>query len=417
MDQMTVALIILAITILCFIFEPIPLAVASIGASVLYSYTGLIEQKDVFASYATNTNILMVGMMVIGASLFHSGVSELIGVNMAKLTGKSESKAILVTMGASCLLSSVCTNIGVMTALAPLVTAMCLAAGIAPSKALLSLLFGAQLGGFNTLVGVPSNVLANSLLEGAGYEGFGLFSITPFGICLSIAGSLYFAFIGSKMLRDTGHIPEFAQTDRKEFNKRKAIISCTTLLIVLFIIAFKVKAIPAHFAAIIGSLIIVGSRCMTMKEAIHSIDWNCLFLMGALSAVSKGLQNSGVGNAMADIVLKILGENPSTLLVTTVLFFAVAILTQLISNTATILLFMPIAISVAQAIGVSAYPAAMIVTLAGAASYATPFAAPQNLIATGWTNYKITDFVKIGVPMVLITYVFVALLIPIVMPY
>lgn len=417
MSQMTVALIILAITILCFIFEIIPLAVAAIGASIIYAYVGLIEQKDVFASYATNTNVLMIGMMVIGASLFHSGVSELIGVNMAKLTGKSESKAILVTMISSCVLSSVCTNIGVMTALAPLVTAMCLSAGISPSKALLSLLFGAQLGGFNTLVGVPSNVLANSLLEGAGYEGFGLFSITPFGLCLSIVGSLYFAFIGSKMIRDTGHIPEFAQVDRKEFNKRKAIISCTTLLIVLIIIGFKVKMIPAHFAAIIGSLIIIGSRCMTMKEAIYSIDWNCLFLMGALSAVSKGLQNSGVGNAVAEIVLRILGENPSTLLVTMILFFAVSFLTQLISNTATILLFMPIAISIAQAIGVSAYPAAMIVTLAGAASYATPFAAPQNLIATGWTNYKITDFMKLGIPMILITYIFVALLIPIFLPY
>lgn len=417
MNQMRIALIILAITVLCFIFETIPLAVASIGASIIYAYVGLIEQKDVFASYATNTNILMIGMMVIGASLFHSGVSELIGINMAKLTGKSESKAILVTMIASCILSSVCTNIGVMTALAPLVTAMCLSAGIAPSKVLLSLLFGAQLGGFNTLVGVPSNILGNSLLEGAGYQGFGLFTITPFGFCLSIIGSLYFAFIGSKMLKDTGYIPEFAQVDRKEFNKRKATISCITLFVVLIIIGFNVKIVPAHFAAIIGSLVIIGTGCMTMKEAIHAIDWNCLFLMGSLSAVSKGLQNSGVGDAVAKIVLRILGENPSTLLMTTVIFFAVAILTQLISNTATILLFMPIAISVAQAIGVSAYPAAMIVTLAGAASYATPFAAPQNLIAAGWTNYKITDFFKIGAPMVLITYVVVALLIPIFLPY
>lgn len=134
MNQMTIALIILAITVLCFIFETIPLAVAAIGASIIYAYVGLIEQKDVFASYATNTNILMIGTMVIGASLFHSGVSELIGINMAKLTGKSESKAILVTMIASCILSSVCTNIGVMTALAPLVTAMCLSAGIAHLK-------------------------------------------------------------------------------------------------------------------------------------------------------------------------------------------------------------------------------------------------------------------------------------------
>ena len=53
-------------------------------------------------------------------------------------------------------------------------------------------------------------------------------------------------------------------------------------------------------------------------------------------------------------------------------------------------------------IGVSPYPIAMIITLAGAASYATPFAAPQNMMTVGWTKYKFMDFVKIGVPMVLL---------------
>lgn len=417
MSEMVLAVIIMAATVLGFIFEPLPLVVISIAASLVYAFTGLIEMGDVFASYGTTTNILMVAMMVIGASLFHSGISELIGLKMASVTGKSERKAILVTMIASCIISSFCTNIGVMTALAPLVTAMCLAAGIAPCKALLSLLFGAQLGGFNTLVGVPSNVLSSGLLESAGYEGFGLFDITPFGLCLCVVGTAYFVLIGSRLLRDTGYIPEFAQTERKPLNKRKAIISCVTLFCVLVLCALDLDVLPMHIVAVIGALIIVGTKCMTVQEAFRAIDWNCLFLMGSLSAVSAGLQNSGVGEVVANYALKILGESPSPLLITTVLFVAVAVLTQLMSNTATILLFMPIAISVAEAIGVSPYSVAMVVCLAGAASYGTPFAAPQNMLAAGWTNYKFFDYVKIGMPMVILTYIVVAFLIPIFMPY
>ena len=347
MDPMILAVAIMAITVLGFIFEPLPLVVISIVASLIYAFTGLIDMSDVFASYGTNTNILMVAMMVIGASLFHSGISELIGVKMASVTGKSERKAILVTMIASCAISSVCTNIGVMTALAPLVTAMCLAAGIAPSKALLSLLFGAQLGGFNTLVGVPSNVLSSGLLESAGYDGFGLFDITPFGLCLCVVGTIYFTVFGSKMLRDTGYIPEFAQTERKPLNKRKAIISCVTLFCVLVLCALDLDVLPMHIAAVIGALIIVGTKCMTAQEAFRAIDWNCLFLMGSLSAVSTGLQNSGVGNVVADFALNILGDSPSPLLITTILFVAVGGLRQLMANTRTRLLCMPNAISVA----------------------------------------------------------------------
>ena len=75
--------------------------VTAIAASLLYAFTGLIETKDVFASYNTNTIVLMIAMMIIGASMFQSGLSELIGVRMSKYIGKSESKAIMVTMIAS----------------------------------------------------------------------------------------------------------------------------------------------------------------------------------------------------------------------------------------------------------------------------------------------------------------------------
>ena len=57
------------------------------------------------------------------------------------------------------------------------------------------------------------------------------------------------------------------------------------------------------------------------------------------------------------------------------------------------------------------------ITLAGAASYATPFAAPQNMMTVGWTQYKFVDFCKIGLPMLLVTYVVVAALVPIFLPY
>ena len=87
------------------------------------------------------------------------------------------------------------------------------------------------------------------------------------------------------------------------------------------------------------------------------------------------------------------------------------------SNIPTILVFMPIGVSIAQQIGVSPYPVAMIITLAGAASYATPFAAPQNMMTVGWTQYKFLDFLKIGLPMVVLTYLVIVGLIPIFLPY
>ncbi|WP_199674639.1 SLC13 family permease [Pyramidobacter sp. CG50-2] len=290
---------------------------------------------------------------------------------------------------------------------------MCVAAGIGPSKSLLALLFGAQLGGFCTLVGVPTNVFGNELLVKAGYESFGLFDITPFGLALSVVGIVYFAFIGIRLIPDTGFIPEFAQTERHPLDKRKAAISCGTLFGVLLIIAIGPKMVPRHVAAVLGALIVVATGCMSGKEAIRAIDWNCALMMGALTVVSTGLNNSGVGKAMADLLMRALGSNPSPYLVASVLFCGTVILTQFISNTASILLFMPVAISMAKTIGINVHAVGMVIILAGAACYATPFAAPQNLMTTGWTKYRFMDFVKAGIPMVLLTYAVVMLLVPV----
>lgn len=417
MNSMAIALLILAATIVLFIWEPIPIVVTAIGASILYAYTGIIEVGSVFSGYNSTTIVLLAGMMVVGSSLFHSGVTDVIGEKMIKVTGKGEQNIILATLIVSCLLSSVCSNIGVMVAMAPLVTAMCISAGIGPSKALLCLLFGAQFGGFVTLVGVGSNASAAGVMQELGYEAFGFFDITPFGIGICVLGTCYLTFIGRKFLPDTGYIPEFARTEKKPLDKKKAIICCSTMAAVLVVIASGSKTVPMHIAAVVGALIIVGTGCMTVQDAIKAIDWNCLVLVGALSAISTGIKDCGAGDAVANLIIQILGENPSPFMISTVIFFAASILTQVMSNIPTILVFMPIGLSIAEQIGVSPYPIAMIITLAGAASYATPFAAPQNMMTVGWTKYKFLDFVKVGIPMVLLTYVAVVTLIPVFMPY
>ena len=417
MNSMAIALLILAATIVLFIWEPIPIVVTAIGASILYAYTGIIEVGSVFSGYNSTTIVLLAGMMVVGSSLFHSGVTDVIGEKMIKVTGKSEQNIILATLIVSCLLSSVCSNIGVMVAMAPLVTAMCISAGIGPSKALLCLLFGAQFGGFVTLVGVGSNASAAGVMQELGYKAFGFFDITPFGIGICVLGTCYLTFIGRKFLPDTGYIPEFARTEKKPLDKKKAIICCSTMAAVLVVIASGSKTVPMHIAAVVGALIIVGTGCMTVQDAIKAIDWNCLVLVGALSAISAGIKDCGAGDAVANLIIQILGENPSPFMISTVIFFAASILTQVMSNIPTILVFMPIGLSIAEQIGVSPYPIALIITLAGAASYATPFAAPQNMMTVGWTKYKFLDFVKVGIPMVLLTYVAVVTLIPVFMPY
>ena len=93
-----------------------------------------------------------------------------------------------------------------MTAMAPLVTAMCISAGFGPSRSLLALLFGAQFGGFVTLVGVGSNATANEVMAQNGLNPFGFFSITPFGIgvCAVMPGDISTGFTAARRKENAG---------------------------------------------------------------------------------------------------------------------------------------------------------------------------------------------------------------------
>ena len=233
MSQMAIALIILAATIVLFIWEPVPILVTAIGASIAYAYAGIIPVGDIFKGYNSNTIVLLAGMMIVGSSLFHTGLTDIIGEKMVKITGKSERNIVLATLIVSCALSSVCSNIGVMTAMAPLVTAMCFSAGCGSSRTLMALLFGAQFGGFVTLVGVGSNASAANAMADLALTPFGFFGITPFGLGICVLGTLYFTFVGMKFLPDTGYVPEFAKVEKKPFDKNKAAIACITMGAVL----------------------------------------------------------------------------------------------------------------------------------------------------------------------------------------
>lgn len=114
MSPISIALIILAVTVILFIWEPVPIIVTAIGASIAFAYTGLIDVSDIFAGYNSTTIVLLAGMMVIGSSLFHAGITDLIGEKMVRVTEKCEPKlSSLQRWLMSCILSSVCSNIGV----------------------------------------------------------------------------------------------------------------------------------------------------------------------------------------------------------------------------------------------------------------------------------------------------------------
>jgi di/tricarboxylate transporter len=179
-------------------------------------------------------------------------------------------------------------------------------------------------------------------------------------------------------------------------------------MVVLLATGFVSAAVAAVLAA--GALILTG--VLTIPQAYRSISWTTVILVAAMIPVSVAVQQSGAAEDIADILIDVVGDaGPYALLLG--LFIITAVFGQLISNTATALIVIPIAVSAATDMGVSVRPVLMSITVAAAAAFLTPVATPANLMVMEPAGYEFRDYWKLGLLMLLLFLAAAVLLVPV----
>lgn len=167
--------------------------------------TGILTPADALSGFSNPAVITIWSMFILSAALFQTGVARMISRHFLALTGDNELKMIVVIMITASVFSSFINNIGVATLMLPVVMDLARSTGKAPSRLLIPLVFGCHLGGFNTLIGTPPNLLISAALESEGYRPLRLFDFTPVGAGATLAGIVFMALAGRHLLpfRDT----------------------------------------------------------------------------------------------------------------------------------------------------------------------------------------------------------------------
>ena len=167
----------------------------------------------------------------------------------------------------------------------------------------------------------------------------------------------------------------------------------------------KQIGIPLHFIAIIGAMIAVGSGCLTVKEATRSIPISGIIIYAAMVPVAAAMTNSGAADLIANGALKVLGSINNPILILFLIFLIITPITNFMSNAATIILFTPIALVVAESLGIGPKAILIAVRFAASIAVATPVAMPANSMAVEPGGYRFMDYVKPGLPLTLICVV------------
>ena len=174
-------------------------------------------------------------------------------------------------------------------------------------------------------------------------------------------------------------------------------LACLALVVVLM----ATGVIPNVQAALLGCLAMGALRCIDLDTAYDAIHWKSLILIVGMMPFSLALQRTGGVDLAAGALAYVVSE-AGTAGVLACLFLITAVLGLFLSNTATAVLMAPVALALADQLGASPYPFAMIVALAASAAFMTPISSPVNTLVVDPGNYSFGDFVRVGVPFTLV---------------
>ncbi|WP_418469611.1 SLC13 family permease [Dialister invisus] len=429
MDPAVVTLCVLAVACFLFVTELIPLAVTAMAACTALGILGVLPSKQVYAGLSNSTVVLFGGMFVIGAAMFRTGLAQAIGVAVVRKAGTNEVPLMGAVMLVTIVLSSVSSNTGTVACLMPVIIGICQAAKIAPSRQLMPLAIAANVGGTITMIGTPPNVIVTGALSAAGLPTFGFFEFAYIGIPLSIIVFFFTLFIGRHLLpkNDIGEMDEEALKEAAEEagaggddepkSTTKMWISGLIMIGVVICMALDLKTLPLQTAAVTGAILCVITGCLKEKEAYAGIDWVTIFLFAGMLSVATAMEKTGAGKLIADAVVGSMGEHPNAVVLCAVLYLISNVLTQFMSNTAAAALLAPIGISIAQSIGADPKPVLMAIGIAASMAFATPMATPPNTLVLGPGGFTFNDYVKVGLPLCIVTFIASVIIIPIFWPF
>lgn len=588
--EIILTLAIIAGALALFATEKLRVDVVALLVLLAVGLTGLVSPDEVFAGFANPAVITVWAVYIVSGGMFNTGVAEIIGRFIARLSGGSEMRLIVVIMLTCGIMSAFINNVGATAMLMPAVVSVAREKKISVSKLLIPLSFSSLLGGTLTLIGTPANILATSIVAENGLPTFDFFDFMPIGVVVFAAGILYMALMGRRLLpvrqppeglsstsqlheyftevrilpesalsgqtlRESGlgaeydltvtaiirdgititmlhsasllhpgdilmlkgslesllqardqlglvlepqthitleeleeedlHIVEATLAPRShmvnstlgrirfrdrygftvlairregevitrrlrdarlhfgdalvlqgprerlpelqessdflvlepveiaESRRRKLPIAVSVMVLVVSLALFA--GLHISIAMVIGAVLMVLTRCLSMDEAYESIDWRTVFLVAGMLPLGAAMESTGTARFIANLLLGTIGDLGPLALLAGVYLLA-ALITQPMSNAAAMVLVVPIALDTAASLGANHLTFTLAVVIGGATSFLTPVGHKANVLVFGPGGYRFFDYARVGALLTVVLFISTMIALPLLYP-
>ena len=421
MSPAVITLIILVVAVVLFIIDKLPMGLVAFMVPLALYFTGVITAKDIFESVINQNVVLIVGMCVIGAAFFKTGMAHKTSQQLLKVT-RSQRGLTLVVILLSGVMSAFVSNSGTVAILLPIVMGIAVSSNIKPIKLLLPLVIGATIGADISIIGSPGNLIAKNTIEefSNGAMTVKFFEYAKIGIPMLVAVAVFMYFFGNKLIndRDAGEMA----THSHDYSNIPAWHGTLTMVVLAAVVICMVLADyvsfmpPIHITACCGAVILVLAGVMTEKETFASFEMLTVFMLAFMTPLGTAINKTGAGEMIANAVVSLTGQS-GAFIIMAVLWLLTWGLTQVMSNTAACTLLCPIGWTIAQSIGADPRAVVIAIFIASSVAVCTPMAIPANSMIIGPGNVKFKDFLKPGLAVSAVCFAVSMILLPIFYPF
>lgn len=389
--------------------------VALAGAAALLA-TKTVRPVEVQAAFASPAIIALASLFVIAYAMELSGLLGALIRWATRLCARFGVGGLWALIGASGAASAFLNNTPIVVLTAPVVRDVAESLKISPKRFLIPLSYATILGGSCTLIGTSTNLLVNDMAHNAGQPAFGMFEATPVALIVAAAGAAYMVVFAKPLLSRVeqaspeelplkahyaaGDDPVVFPADRP-FQPVKAYVAL--IVFVLVIAAAAAGYVPIAAAAFTGALVLVLTGVISAEDAYKGLRPEILLLIAGMVVVGISLEVTGLASSVTNALVEWV-RNLGPLTALALLYGAALFMTELLSNAAVAVLLTPLAVALAESLGVSPRPFLVCIMLAASAAFATPFGYQTNVLVFQLGRYSYLDFVRIGLPLNLITW-------------
>lgn len=417
-----ITLAVLVAVVAALIWDKVRSDVVALAGAAVLLMTGVVRPVEVQSAFASPAIVALASLFVIAYAMELSGLLDAAIRGVTRLCRRIGKGGLWVLIGLSGSASAFLNNTPIVVLGAPVVRDVARSLGLSPKRFLIPLSYAAVLGGCCTLIGTSTNLLVSDMAAVAGQPRFGIFEITPVGVAVAAAGGLYILLFGERLINvreddaklavdvDVGE-PGLAGgqigdpmsfAEHAPFRPGRAFASAVVFVSVVALAALNVAPIAA--CAFAGAVLLILLRVITADEAYRGLRPEVLMLIAGMVVLGIALDVTGLAGAVTRGLIGSLDEF-TPLLALIIIYGVTLFATELLSNATVAVLFTPIAVALAEAMGVSPRPFLVAVMIAGSAAFATPFGYQTNVLVYQMGGYNYMDFVRVGIPLNLITWV------------